>query len=150
METGHLRTFFLVFTWFWGVNWTLEDVKIFFFVFTDIFSGNVKTENCAPPLFQISGHAPDLCFVLTLPPKNRIVFCVTFCVNTPKLVSKVYSRFIKDSVPALSIMTFSIPPWHSALNSVENKPASLLVGPFGKALSGIPSSWCSRQTAGNA
>ena len=33
-------------------------------------------------------------------------------------------------------------------DSEENKPASLLVVPLGKALSGIPSSWCGRQMAG--
>ena len=35
-------------------------------------------------------------------------------------------------------------------NSVENKPASLLVVPLGKALSGIPQSSCGRQMAGNS
>ena len=34
-------------------------------------------------------------------------------------------------------------------DSVENKPASLLV-PLGKALSEIPPSWCGRQMAGNS
>ena len=34
-------------------------------------------------------------------------------------------------------------------DSVENKPASLLVVPFGKTLSEIPSPWCCRQMAGN-
>ena len=34
--------------------------------------------------------------------------------------------------------------------SVENKPASLLVVPLGKALSGIPPSWCGRQMDGNS
>ena len=34
-------------------------------------------------------------------------------------------------------------------DSVENKPASLLV-PLGKALGGIPPSWCGRQMAGNS
>ena len=34
-------------------------------------------------------------------------------------------------------------------NNVEPKPASLLVVPLGKALSGIPPSWCGRQVAGN-
>ena len=37
-----------------------------------------------------------------------------------------------------------------ALHSVENKPASLLVVRLGKALSGIPPSWCGRQMAGNS
>ena len=35
-------------------------------------------------------------------------------------------------------------------DSVENKPASLLVVPLGKALSGIPPCWCGRQMAGNS
>ena len=35
-------------------------------------------------------------------------------------------------------------------DSVEKKPASLLVVPLGKALSGIPSFWCGRQMTGNS
>ena len=35
-------------------------------------------------------------------------------------------------------------------NSVEDKPGSVLVVPLGKALSGIPPSWCGRQMAGNS
>ena len=35
-------------------------------------------------------------------------------------------------------------------DSVENKPASLLVVPLGKALSGIPPFWCGRQMADNS
>ena len=35
-------------------------------------------------------------------------------------------------------------------DSVENKPASLFVVPLGKALSGIPPSWCGRRMAGNS
>ena len=35
-------------------------------------------------------------------------------------------------------------------DSVENKSASLLVVPLGKALNGIPPSWCGRQMAGNS
>ena len=35
-------------------------------------------------------------------------------------------------------------------DSVENKPASSLVVPLGKALSGIPPSLCGRQMAGNS
>ena len=35
-------------------------------------------------------------------------------------------------------------------DSVKNKPASLLVVPLAKALSGIPPSWCGRQMAGNS
>ena len=45
----------------------------------------------------------------------------------------------------------SFPAWHLALrDSVENKPASLLVVPSGRALSGISPSWCGRQMAGNS
>ena len=35
-------------------------------------------------------------------------------------------------------------------DSVENKPASLLTVPLGKALNGIFPSWCRRQMAGNS
>ena len=35
-------------------------------------------------------------------------------------------------------------------DSEENKPASLLVVPPGKALSGISPCWCGRQMAGNS
>ena len=35
-------------------------------------------------------------------------------------------------------------------DSVDNKPASLLVVPLGSALSRIPPSWCGRQMAGNS
>ena len=35
-------------------------------------------------------------------------------------------------------------------DSLENKPASLLVVPLGKALSRIPLSWCGKQMAGNS
>ena len=35
-------------------------------------------------------------------------------------------------------------------DSVNNKPASLLVVPLGKTLNGIPPSWCGRQMAGNS
>ena len=35
-------------------------------------------------------------------------------------------------------------------DSVKIKPVSLLVVPLGKALSGIPPSWCGRQMAGNS
>ena len=34
-------------------------------------------------------------------------------------------------------------------NSVDNKPASLLVVPLRRALGEIPPSWCGRQMAGN-
>ena len=33
---------------------------------------------------------------------------------------------------------------------MENKPASLLVVPLERALSGIPPSWCGRQVAKNS
>ena len=43
----------------------------------------------------------------------------------------------------------SFPAWRSAnRNSVENKPASLLVVSLGKTLSGMPPSLCGRQLVG--
>ena len=53
-------------------------------------------------------------------------------------------------------MTFNLVSTASLLDaqhyrdSVENKPASLLVEPLGKALGGIPPSWCGRQMTGNS
>ena len=38
---------------------------------------------------------------------------------------------------------------HVVRDSVENKPASLLAVPLGKALSGISPSWCDKHMAGN-
>ena len=35
-------------------------------------------------------------------------------------------------------------------DSVKNKPASLLVVPLGKALNGVPPSWCGKQMARNS
>ena len=45
-----------------------------------------------------------------------------------------------------SVFTASLLDAQHQRDSVENKPASLLV-PLGKALSGIPPSWCGRQMA---
>ena len=42
-----------------------------------------------------------------------------------------------------------VPVWRSARDSVEDKPASSLVVPLGKALSGILPTWCGRQMACN-
>ena len=43
----------------------------------------------------------------------------------------------------------SFPAWHSAnRDSVENKPASLLVVPLGKTLNEMPLSLCGRQVVG--
>ena len=52
---------FLVFTQFWGVNWTSKVVKIFFLVFTDIlFSVETETGNRAlPSSLSNSLHALD-------------------------------------------------------------------------------------------
>ena len=45
----------------------------------------------------------------------------------------------------------SFPAWRSAhRDSVENKPASLLVVSLGKALNGMPPSLCGRQMVGQA
>ena len=48
------------------------------------------------------------------------------------------------------LFTASLLDAQHSRDSVRNKPASLLVVPLGKALSGILSSWCSRQMAGNS
>ena len=48
----------------------------------------------------------------------------------------------------LKIGIHSFPAWRSALKG--NKPASLLVVSLGKALSGIPPSWCDKQMAGKS
>ena len=50
-------TFFFGLHLILGVNWTSEDVKIFFLVFIGIFSGNGNRKLRSPP-FQICGHAP--------------------------------------------------------------------------------------------
>ena len=39
---------FLVFTWFWGVNWTSKDVKTFFFGLHQYFQWKRKQEIAAP------------------------------------------------------------------------------------------------------
>ena len=49
-----------------------------------------------------------------------------------------------------SIFTASLLDAQLQRDSVENKPASLLVVPLGKALDEIPPSWCGRQMAGNS
>ena len=46
------------------------------------------------------------------------------------------------------VFTVSLLDAQHERDSVENKPASLLSVPLGKALSGIPLSWCGRQVAG--
>ena len=43
-----------------------------------------------------------------------------------------------------SVFTASLLDAQHQKNSVKNKPASLLVVPLGKALSGIPPFWCDR------
>ena len=48
------------------------------------------------------------------------------------------------------LFTVSVLDAQHCRDSVENKPASLLVVPLGKALSGIPPSWCGRQMVGNS
>ena len=46
------------------------------------------------------------------------------------------------------VLTASLLDVQHQRGSGENKPATLLVEPLGKALSGIPPSWCGRQMAG--
>ena len=47
------------------------------------------------------------------------------------------------------LFTAFLPDAQHKRNSMENKPASLLVVPLGKALSGIPPFWCDGHMAGN-
>ena len=47
------------------------------------------------------------------------------------------------------IFTASLLDAQHLRDSVENKPASLLVVALGTALAGIPPYWCGRQMAGN-
>ena len=55
---------------------------------------------------------------------------------------------VKPMTLKLVFTAFSLDAQHLS-DSVTNKPASLLVVPLGKAVSGIPPSWCDRQMAGN-
>ena len=48
------------------------------------------------------------------------------------------------------VFTASLLDVRHCRDSVENKPASLLVVPLGKVLSEISPSWCGRQMAGNS
>ena len=48
------------------------------------------------------------------------------------------------------IFTASLLDAQHLRDSVENKPASLLVVALGTALAGIPPSWCGRQMTGNS
>ena len=48
------------------------------------------------------------------------------------------------------VFTASLLNAQNESDSVKNKPASLLVVSLGRALSGIPPSWCGRQMAGNS
>ena len=48
---------FLVFISFWGMHWTSEDVKTFFFGLHRYFQWKRVNRKLRPPPFQISGHA---------------------------------------------------------------------------------------------
>ena len=48
------------------------------------------------------------------------------------------------------VLTASLLDAQHERDSVENKPASSLVVPLEKALSGISPSWCGRQMTGNS
>ena len=52
--------------------------------------------------------------------------------------------------PLKLVFTASLLDVQHLRDSVESKPASLLVVPLGKALDGIPPFWCGRQMAGNS
>ena len=54
------------------------------------------------------------------------------------------------SITLKLVFTASLLDAQHYMESVENKPASLLVAPLGTALSGILPSWCGRQMAGNS
>ena len=61
----------------------------------------------------------------------------------------VDSGLISSRVKPMTLKLVFTASLLDAQDSVENKPASLLVVPLGKALSGIPPSWCGRQMADN-
>ena len=67
--------------------------------------------------------------------------------------SAVDSGLIPSRVKPMTltlVFTTSLLDAQHQRDSVENKPASLLVVPLGRALSGIPPSWCGRQMAGHS
>ena len=68
----------------------------------------------------------------------------TRAVDSGLIPSRVKSMTLK------LLFTASLLNAQHERDSVENKPASLLVVPLGKALNGIPPSWCGRQMAGNS
>ena len=80
--------------------------------------------------------------------------------NTPQMAEwygasasgAVDSRSIPNRVKPMTLnWIHSFPACRSAFkDSVENMPASFLVVPLEKALSGIIPSWCDRQKAGNS
>ena len=57
-ETRHLRTrwpvfYFLVFTWFWGINWTSKNVKTFIFGLHLILGGKIRRRKAWSPFFGL-------------------------------------------------------------------------------------------------
>ena len=67
--------------------------------------------------------------------------------------SAVHSGLIPSRVKPMTlklVFTASLLDAQHYRDSVENKPASILVVPLEKALSRILPSWCGRQMAGNS
>ena len=57
---------------------------------------------------------------------------------------------VKPMTTLKLLLTVSLLDAQHQRDSAENKPSSLLVVLLGKALSGIPLSWCGSQMAGNS
>ena len=93
--------------------------------FADVFSHCFASASASLPLRWCSGWS--VCFAVRRPG-----------VHFP---SRVIPKDLKNGI-------HSFPAWRSAhRDSVENKPASLLVVSLGKAFNGMPLSSCGRQIA---
>ena len=84
---------------------------------------------------------PDLFFIQLIWPSGK-------ASTSGAVDSGLISRQIKAMTLKLVTTAFLLCFQHCG-DSVENKPASLLV-PLERALNGIPPSWCGRQMAGNS
>ena len=86
---------------------------------------------------------------------NRLPSCnnrrdgVVVRASTSQSVDLGFISLVKSYQKTLKNGIHSFPAWRSAhRDSVENKPASLLVVSSGKALNGMPPSLCGRQMVG--
>ena len=69
--------------------------------------------------------------------------------SAPQSVDLGFISLVESYQKTLKNGIHSFPAWRSAQrDSVENKPASLLVVSLGKALNGMPPSLCGRQMVG--